>query len=197
MIGCWQLGWLNSMLAIEHSPSIPVVSKAPTIILGMDVSHGSPGQSDVSSIAAVNYCSFFQFSCKDFGEKFNSLLNSYCNGFQVVSSRHYPLIQSPKVEMIDSLFKKVSDTEDDGIMRCDVYFDLTCLQTNIQIQQLVLIWIFSFWQRVTFGFLCDHLNGICQYYIGKKGGFKASINLFCDKFQGWCERVAVQSSSQQ
>ncbi|GKB71205.1 argonaute 4-like protein [Tanacetum coccineum] len=90
------LGGLNSMLAIEHSPSIPVVSKAPHNILGMDVSHGSPGQSDVPSIAAV------------------------------VSSRHYPLIsryrasvrtQSPKVEMIDSLFKKVSDTEDDGIMR--------------------------------------------------------------------------------
>jgi hypothetical protein len=30
-----------------------VISKVPTIILGMDVSHGSPGQSDVPSIAAV------------------------------------------------------------------------------------------------------------------------------------------------
>lgn len=91
-----KLGGLNSMLAIEHSPSIPLVSKVPTIIIGMDVSHGSPGQSDVPSIAAV------------------------------VSSRKWPLIsryrasvrtQSPKVEMIDSLFKKVSDTEDEGIMR--------------------------------------------------------------------------------
>lgn len=45
---------------------------------------------------------------------------------QVVSSRQWPLIsryrasvrtQSPKVEMIDSLFKRVSDTEDEGIMR--------------------------------------------------------------------------------
>ncbi|KAI3858531.1 hypothetical protein MKW92_031234 [Papaver armeniacum] len=61
----------------------------------MDVSHGSPGQSDVPSIAAV------------------------------VSSRGWPLIsryrasvktQSPKVEMIDSLFKKVSDNVDDGIV---------------------------------------------------------------------------------
>lgn len=43
------------MLAVEHTPSIPVVSKAPTIILGMDVSHGSPGQSDVPSIAAVTF----------------------------------------------------------------------------------------------------------------------------------------------
>ncbi|KAJ8421144.1 hypothetical protein Cgig2_007605 [Carnegiea gigantea] len=46
------LGGLNSMLAVEHSPSIPLVSKVPTIILGMDVSHGSPGHSDVPSIAA-------------------------------------------------------------------------------------------------------------------------------------------------
>lgn len=45
---------------------------------------------------------------------------------KVVSSRQWPLIskyrasvrtQSPKVEMIDSLYKRVSDTEDDGIMR--------------------------------------------------------------------------------
>ncbi|KAJ4842473.1 Protein argonaute-4 [Turnera subulata] len=91
-----KLGGLNSLLAIEHSHSIPVISKVPTIILGMDVSHGSPGQSDVPSVAAV------------------------------VGSRQWPLIsryracvrtQSPKVEMIDSLFKKVSDSEDDGIIR--------------------------------------------------------------------------------
>ncbi|KAI5323475.1 hypothetical protein L3X38_032547 [Prunus dulcis] len=91
-----KLGGLNSLLAVEYSPSIPVVSKAPTIILGMDVSHGSPGQSDVPSIAAV------------------------------VSSRQWPLIsryrasvrtQSPKVEMIDSLYKRISESEDDGIMR--------------------------------------------------------------------------------
>lgn len=49
----FQLGGLNSMLVMEHTPSIPLVSKVPTIILGMDVSHGSPGQSDVPSIAAV------------------------------------------------------------------------------------------------------------------------------------------------
>ncbi|XP_028797109.1 protein argonaute 4 [Neltuma alba] len=91
-----KLGGLNSMLSIEHTPSIPVVSKDPTIILGMDVSHGSPGQSDIPSIAAV------------------------------VSSRQWPLIskyracvrtQSPKVEMIDNLFKPVSGNEDEGIIR--------------------------------------------------------------------------------
>ncbi|OMO91448.1 Argonaute/Dicer protein, PAZ [Corchorus olitorius] len=91
-----KLGGLNSMLAIERTPALPIVSKLPSIILGMDVSHGSPGHSDVPSIAAV------------------------------VSSRQWPLIsryrasvrtQSPKVEMIDSLFKRVSEKEDDGIIR--------------------------------------------------------------------------------
>ncbi|OAY23969.1 protein argonaute 4 isoform X1 [Manihot esculenta] len=91
-----KLGGLNSMLSVEHTPSIPVVSKVPTIILGMDVSHGSPGHSDCPSIAAV------------------------------VSSRNWPLIsryrasvrtQSPKVEMIDSLYKRVSETEDEGMIR--------------------------------------------------------------------------------
>ncbi|XP_073040534.1 protein argonaute 4-like [Primulina eburnea] len=90
-----KLGGLNSMLAGEQSSTIPLVSKVPTLILGMDVSHGSPGQSDVPSIAAV------------------------------VSSRQWPLIsryracvrtQSPRLEMIDSLFKRVSDS-DDGIIR--------------------------------------------------------------------------------
>ncbi|KAH1083158.1 hypothetical protein J1N35_022919 [Gossypium stocksii] len=41
------------MLTLGQKPSIPVVSKVPTIILGIDVLYGSPKQSDVSSIAAV------------------------------------------------------------------------------------------------------------------------------------------------
>ncbi|GAB4836180.1 Protein argonaute-4 [Ancistrocladus abbreviatus] len=91
-----KIGGMNSMLTIEHSPSIPLVSKVPTVIIGMDVSHGSPGRSDVPSIAAV------------------------------VSSRQWPLIsryrasvrtQSPKVEMIDSLFKPVPEGKDEGMIR--------------------------------------------------------------------------------
>nr|GMD40226.1 protein argonaute 4A-like [Ipomoea batatas] len=91
-----KLGGMNSLLAVEYTPSIPMVSKVPTLIIGMDVSHGSPGRADVPSIAAV------------------------------VSSREWPRIsryravvrtQSPKLEMIDSLHKKVSDTKDDGIFR--------------------------------------------------------------------------------
>lgn len=91
-----KLGGLNSLLAGEVARNIPVVSSKPTMIFGMDVSHGSPGHADVPSIAAV------------------------------VSSRHWPLIsryrasvrsQSPKVEMIDGLFKPGSDNNDSGIVR--------------------------------------------------------------------------------
>ncbi|KAL1225888.1 Protein argonaute 4 [Cardamine amara subsp. amara] len=90
-----KLGGLNSVLSVERTPAFTVISKVPTIVLGMDVSHGSPGQSDVPSIAAV------------------------------VSSREWPLIskyrasvrtQSPKAEMIESLFQK-NGNEDDGIIK--------------------------------------------------------------------------------
>ncbi|WCJ42176.1 Argonaute family protein [Euphorbia peplus] len=90
-----KLGGLNSLLAKEQSGSIPLVSNVPTIIFGMDVSHGSPGRSDVPSVAAV------------------------------VSSRKWPQLsqnrasvrtQSPKVEMIDNLFKETGG-QDVGIVR--------------------------------------------------------------------------------
>ncbi|KAG8045202.1 hypothetical protein GUJ93_ZPchr0008g12823 [Zizania palustris] len=90
------LGGLNSLLQVEESSSIPHVSKVPTIIFGMDVSHGSAGHSNVPSIVAV------------------------------VSSREWPLVstykasvrsQSPKLEMIDSLFKPRGPNEDDGVIR--------------------------------------------------------------------------------
>ncbi|KAK6928958.1 Argonaute, linker 1 domain [Dillenia turbinata] len=89
-----KLGGMNSFLSTEQT--IPIISDVPTLILGMDVSHGSEGQSDVPSIAAV------------------------------VSSRQWPLIsryracvrtQSPKVEMIDNLFKPISNEADTGIIR--------------------------------------------------------------------------------
>ncbi|VVB16953.1 unnamed protein product [Arabis nemorensis] len=91
-----KLGGLNSVLAIERSRPMPSAMRVPTMIIGMDVSHGSPGQSVVPSIAVV------------------------------VSSREWQLIskyracvrtQSPKVEMIDNLFKRISDVDDEGIMR--------------------------------------------------------------------------------
>ncbi|XP_019438722.1 PREDICTED: protein argonaute 16 isoform X1 [Lupinus angustifolius] len=91
-----KLGGINSLLAIEHSGHLPLVKDTPTMILGMDVSHGSPGRSDIPSIAAV------------------------------VGSRCWPLIsryrasartQSSKVEIIDSLYKPLDNGNDDGIVR--------------------------------------------------------------------------------
>lgn len=91
-----KLGGINSLLAIEHASCVPLIKDTPTLILGMDVSHGSPGRSDIPSIAAV------------------------------VGSRSWPLIsryraavrtQSPKMEMIDALFKPQEDGKDDGIIR--------------------------------------------------------------------------------
>ncbi|KAJ7964784.1 Argonaute family protein [Quillaja saponaria] len=91
-----KLGGINSLLAIEHSNNVPLIKDTPTMILGMDVSHGSPGRSDIPSIAAV------------------------------VGSRRWPLIsryrasvrtQSPKVEMIDALYKPKADGTDDGIIQ--------------------------------------------------------------------------------
>ncbi|KAL0751030.1 hypothetical protein Bca101_033033 [Brassica carinata] len=93
------LGGLNSLLAMELSRAmIPLVTQVPTFIVGMDVSHGSPNQSDIPSIAAV------------------------------VGSREWPLIskyracvrtQSRKTEMIDNLFKLVPNEKgklvDEGI----------------------------------------------------------------------------------
>ncbi|KAF9595656.1 hypothetical protein IFM89_001557 [Coptis chinensis] len=78
-----KLGGVNSLLDVEHIPTLPLLKSSPTLILGMDVSHGSPGQSDIPSIA------------------------------DVVGSRSWPLIsryrasvrtQSPKVEMIEGPF---------------------------------------------------------------------------------------------
>lgn len=48
------------MLAIEHASCVPLIKDTPTLILGMDVSHGSPGRSDIPSIAAVT---IFFVSC--------------------------------------------------------------------------------------------------------------------------------------
>ncbi|KAI3665036.1 hypothetical protein L6452_43652 [Arctium lappa] len=90
------MGGINSLLSMEFSKSMSVVSRVPTIIIGMDVSHGSPGRADVPSIDAV------------------------------VGSRNWPLVsryrafvrtQSARVEMIDGLFKPVSNDKDEGMIR--------------------------------------------------------------------------------
>ncbi|KAL2971795.1 hypothetical protein AAZX31_15G217400 [Glycine max] len=49
-----KLGGINSLLTIEHSGHLPLIKDTPTMILGMDVSHNSPGRLDSPSIALIN-----------------------------------------------------------------------------------------------------------------------------------------------
>ncbi|KAI3770869.1 hypothetical protein L6452_02017 [Arctium lappa] len=67
-----------------------------TIIIGMDVSHGSPGRADVPSIVAV------------VGSR---------NWLLVSRNRASVRTQSTRVEMIDGLFKPVSNDKDEGMTR--------------------------------------------------------------------------------
>ncbi|CAN8247740.1 unnamed protein product [Cochlearia groenlandica] len=91
-----KLGGINSLLGIEYASTIPLINKIPTLILGMDVSHGSPDRANVPSIAAV------------VGSKGWPLISRY---------RAVVRTQSPKLEMIDSLFQPVENTKgDNGIM---------------------------------------------------------------------------------
>ncbi|XP_010509947.1 PREDICTED: protein argonaute 6-like [Camelina sativa] len=92
-----KLGGINSLLGIEYSYNIPLINKIPTLILGMDVSHGPPGRADVPSVAAV------------VGSKSWPLISRY---------RAAVRTQSPRLEMIDSLFQPIENTErgDNGIM---------------------------------------------------------------------------------
>jgi eukaryotic translation initiation factor 2C len=89
-----QLGGMNSLLQIEASRAIPHVSNVPTIILGMDVSHGHPGQDRPSIAAVVSSCQWPHIS------KYRASVHT----------------QSARQEMMASLFKP-RGTEDDGLIR--------------------------------------------------------------------------------
>ncbi|KAH9745002.1 protein argonaute 16 [Citrus sinensis] len=111
-----KLGGINSLLALEQSSLIPLIKDTPTMILGMDVSHGSPGRSDIPSVAAV------------------------------VGSQSWPLIsryraavrtQSSKVEMIDALYKPLANGNDDGIIRDGVSESQFNQVLNIELEQII------------------------------------------------------------
>uniref|UniRef100_A0A803LRK3 Uncharacterized protein n=1 Tax=Chenopodium quinoa TaxID=63459 RepID=A0A803LRK3_CHEQI len=90
-----KLGGMNSLLAIEEPCYVPHVKDIPTMIVGMDVSHGSPGSSDPSIAAVV-------------GSVYWPLISRY---------RAAVRAQSPRTEIIDTLFKPQDGGEDTGIMR--------------------------------------------------------------------------------
>ncbi|CAA7061180.1 unnamed protein product [Microthlaspi erraticum] len=109
-----KLGGSNSLLAVERSRGMPSVMRVPTMIIGMDVSHGSP-LSDAPSIAAV-------VSSREW-----PLISKY---------RACVRTQSPKVELIDNLFNPVSEKDDDGIMRELLYDFKSC--SNRKPQHIII-----------------------------------------------------------
>ncbi|XP_022728690.1 protein argonaute 4-like [Durio zibethinus] len=182
-----KLGGLNSMLSIEQTLSFPVVSSVPTMILGMGVSHGSPGQSDVPSIAAVGKILFLIIGFLEF----QSIASSYRD---VVNSRQWPSIsryrasvrtQSPKVKMIDSLFKRVSDQVDGGLMR-QAYW------TFIEAQDRESLLKSSYSGPMNVTFLMNHhislhisCNLVCGYFADLSVTFYSDANailLTCSLF---------------
>ncbi|THU48237.1 hypothetical protein C4D60_Mb09t24110 [Musa balbisiana] len=109
-----KLSGINSLLSVECKRSIPLISQTPTMILAMDVSHGPPGSS-FPSVAAV------------------------------VGSRHWPLIsryrasvriQSPKLEMIDSLYKP-GENGDEGMLR-DLLLDFYKTNGGMKPAQMII-----------------------------------------------------------
>ncbi|KAJ9170012.1 hypothetical protein P3X46_018149 [Hevea brasiliensis] len=91
-----KLGGINSLLAIEDSKKIPLIKDTPTMILGMGVSLGFPGRSDIPSVAAV------------VGSLYWPHISRY---------RASVRAQSPKEEMIDALYNPLANGKDDGMMR--------------------------------------------------------------------------------
>ncbi|XP_009763095.1 protein argonaute 4B-like isoform X2 [Nicotiana sylvestris] len=91
-----RLGGINFMLSAEVSQTIPLVSKVPTLILGMDVRHAASARSDLPSVAAV------------VGSRQWPMISCYAASIRV---------QPPKTETIHSLFKPLSEGEDTGIIR--------------------------------------------------------------------------------
>ncbi|XP_059304049.1 protein argonaute 4B-like [Lycium ferocissimum] len=111
-----KVGGLNSMLSAELSQTIPLVSKVPTMILAMGVTHAPSSRSDLPSVAAV------------------------------VGSRQWPMIscyrasictQPPKTETIHSLFRPVSDSEDTGIIR-ELLMDFYASSGNRRPEQIII-----------------------------------------------------------
>ncbi|XP_057984527.1 protein argonaute 16-like [Hevea brasiliensis] len=91
-----KLGGINSLLAIEDSMQIPLIKDTPTMILGMGLSLGSAGRSDIPSVAAV------------VGSLYWPHISRY---------RASVRVQSPKEEMIDGLYNPLANGKDDGMMR--------------------------------------------------------------------------------
>ncbi|GAB2285235.1 hypothetical protein Dimus_019688 [Dionaea muscipula] len=111
-----KLGGINSLLSAEQTSCIPPIRDIPTMILGMDVSHGSPGRSDIPSIAAV--VGSLSWPC----------ISTY---------RAAVRTQSPKAEMIDGLFKPLPNGNDGGMMR-ELLSDFCATSKGLRPKQIII-----------------------------------------------------------
>ncbi|BBN15542.1 eukaryotic translation initiation factor 2C [Marchantia polymorpha subsp. ruderalis] len=91
-----KLGGYNSVLAGEDGKTLPKISLVPTIIFGLDVSHGPPGDCDSPSVAAavatVEWPRFSRYACSIRAQK-------------------------PKEEIVAGLFQKTGDGRDAGMVQ--------------------------------------------------------------------------------
>nr|BAV72135.1 argonaute protein 4B [Marchantia polymorpha] len=62
-----KMGGYNSILVGEETKTLPKISQVPTIIFGLDVSHGSPGDANSPSVAAavatIEWPKFSKYTC--------------------------------------------------------------------------------------------------------------------------------------
>ncbi|KAK4350607.1 hypothetical protein RND71_029920 [Anisodus tanguticus] len=88
--------YLANVILKINAKTIPLVSKVPTMILAMSVTHAPSSRTDLPSVAAV------------VGSRQWLMISCY---------RASVCTQPPKTETIHSLFRPVSDREDTGIIR--------------------------------------------------------------------------------
>ncbi|CAL4976789.1 unnamed protein product [Urochloa decumbens] len=110
-----KLGGLNSLLQMKVNPAIPLVSRVPTMILGMDVSHGSSVCRVPSVVAVVGSLGW-------------PLISRY-------SAR--VCTQEPLHEMIDSLFK-LEGVVDRGLIK-ELIEDFSNSLEKKQLPQQIII----------------------------------------------------------
>ncbi|KAF3438705.1 hypothetical protein FNV43_RR21469 [Rhamnella rubrinervis] len=131
--------WLSKLLEVLYS-SMGIVGRAQPSLFCIQLGRGHAGDPTSDLLALLdpeqnanfldryldvpNDLSKTLHACMHLGK--TNIIVKILYLKKVFSSRQWPLIfkyrvsvrtQSPKVEMIDSLYKKVSDTKDDGIMR--------------------------------------------------------------------------------
>ncbi|KAG6541212.1 hypothetical protein Mapa_017373 [Marchantia paleacea] len=98
-------GGYNTVLTQEEKRSLPKVSAVPTVIFGLDVSHGSPGDANSPSIAAAVASMNWPFM-----------------------SQYAPRVraQAPKTEMIEGLYEEIDGKPGGMVMELLKEFYSTC-----------------------------------------------------------------------